>query len=129
MVIWSVGAGRSTGRPARTRPCAGGEHDHPVAGNAQKKASAGVDLALGLLLPAVGALAAADRLHGQRPQPVPAGDGQPGKPEKEKKDSWAARVLAEPRLGLTILVGARAMLETCGSAGKGTDVKEGVPSR
>ena len=57
------------------------------------KASAGVDLALGLLLPAVGALAAADRLHGQLPQPVPAGDGQPGKPEKEKKDSWAARVL------------------------------------
>jgi hypothetical protein len=56
-------------------------------------------------------------------------DGQPSKPEKEKKDSWAARVLPEPRLGLTILVGARAMLETCGSAGKGTDVKEGVPSR
>jgi Sap, sulfolipid-1-addressing protein len=29
-----------------------------------------------------------------------------GRPEKEKKDSWAARVLAEPRLGLAMLVGA-----------------------
>jgi uncharacterized membrane protein YkvI len=27
-------------------------------------------------------------------------------PAKEKKDSWAARVLAEPRLGLAMMVGA-----------------------
>jgi hypothetical protein len=57
-VIWSRGAGRSTSRPAR--PCAGGERDHPVADNAQKKASAGIDRALGLLL-AVDALVATGR--------------------------------------------------------------------
>ena len=58
-----------------------------------------------LLLLAVGALVATGRLHGRRKAPVPAGGGQPGKPEK-KKDGWAARVLAEPRLGLAMLVGA-----------------------
>ena len=51
------------------------------------------------------------RVHGRRKAPVPAGDrppGKPGKPEnkKEKKDSWAQRLLAEPRLGLAVLVGA-----------------------
>ena len=30
----------------------------------------------------------------------------PEQPDEEKKDSWAARVLAEPRLGLAMLVGA-----------------------
>ena len=74
--------------------------------NAQKTASAGVDLALGLLLLAAGALVATGRLRGRRKQPVPAGDGLPGEPEKEKKDSWAARVLSEPRFGLAMLVGA-----------------------
>ena len=73
--------------------------------NSQKTVSAGVDLALGLLLLAVGALVATGRLHGRRKAPVPAGDGQPPKPEK-KKDGWAQRVLAEPRLGLAVLVGA-----------------------
>ena len=66
----------------------------------------GVDLGLGLLLLTAGALVATGRLHGRRKAPVPAGHGQPGKPEKEKKDSWAARVLAEPRLGLAMLIGA-----------------------
>jgi hypothetical protein len=66
--------------------------------------SAGVDLALGLLLLAAGALLATGRLHGRRKTPVPAGDQQPDKPEK--KDSWAQRLLAEPRLGLAMLVGA-----------------------
>jgi hypothetical protein len=74
--------------------------------DAQKTASAGVDLALGLLLLAVGVLVATGRLHGRRKQPVPADAGQPDTPEQEKKDSWAARVLAEPRLGLAMLVGA-----------------------
>jgi hypothetical protein len=79
--------------------------------NAQKTASAGVDLALGLLLLAAGALAATGRLHGRRKQPVPAGDGQPGPPEQDKAeqdkaDSWAARVLSEPRFGLATLIGA-----------------------
>ena len=82
---------------------------HLDAINSQKTVSAGVDLALGLLLLAAGALVATGRLHGRRKAPVPAGDGQPGKPlkpQKEKKDSWAERVLAEPRLGLAMLIGA-----------------------
>jgi|SRR5215468_4804999 len=74
--------------------------------NSQKTVSAGVDLALGLLLLAVGALVATGRLHGRRKAAVPAGGGEPGTPAKEKKDNWAQRVLAEPRLGLAMLVGA-----------------------
>ncbi len=77
---------------------------HADAINSQGTASAGVDLALGLLLLAVGGLLATGRLHGRRPAPVPAGTGQPE--ETEKTDSWAQRVLAEPRLGLAVLVGA-----------------------
>jgi len=80
---------------------------HADAIKAQGKVSAGVDLALGLLLLAAGGLLATGRLHGRRKAPVPAGDGLPEKPEKpEKKDGWAQRVLAEPRLGLAMLVGA-----------------------
>jgi Sap, sulfolipid-1-addressing protein len=78
---------------------------HLDAISSQKTVSAGVDLALGLLLLAVGALVATDRLHGRRKQQVPAGGGQPDTLEKEKKDGWA-RLLAEPRLGLAMLVGA-----------------------
>src|SRR5271167_849772 len=70
----------------------------------QGTVSAGVDLALGLLLLAAGGLLATGRLHGRRKAPVPAGDGQPEKPEK--KDGWAQRMLSEPRLGLAMLVGA-----------------------
>jgi hypothetical protein len=82
---------------------------HADALKAQGKVSAGVDLALGLLLLAVGALLATGRLHGRRRTPVPAGTMPPAQPEKEeekKKDSWAARALAEPRLGLAMLGGA-----------------------
>ena len=89
---------------------------HADALKAQGKASAGVDLALGLLLLAGGALLASGRLRGRRRTPVPAGTMPPEqseqpekeqKPEKkEKKDSWAARALAEPRLGLATLIGA-----------------------
>jgi hypothetical protein len=78
---------------------------HADAINSQKTVSAGVDLALGLLLLAVGGLVATGRLHSRRKAAVPAGGGRPGKPPKEKKDSWA-RLLAEPRLGLATLVGA-----------------------
>ena len=77
--------------------------------NSEKTVSAGVDLALGLLLLAVGALVATGRLHGRRKTTEPAGEGQPvkeKKEKKEKKDGWAQRVLAEPRLGLAVLVGA-----------------------
>ena len=74
--------------------------------SSQKTVSAGVDLALGLLLLAVGGLVATGRLHARRKATVPAdGDSQPDTPEKDKKDGWA-RLLAEPRLGLAMLVGA-----------------------
>jgi hypothetical protein len=72
--------------------------------SSQKTVSASVDLALGLVLLAVGGLVATGRLHARRKTPVPTGDGQPEKPEA--KDGWAKRVLAEPRLGLAVLVGA-----------------------
>src|SRR6266513_414159 len=78
---------------------------HADAINSQKTVSASVDLALGLALVAVGALVATGRLHGRRKTPVPAGDGQPEEKEK-KKDSWAQRALAEPRLGLAMVIGA-----------------------
>jgi hypothetical protein len=77
---------------------------HADAINSQKTVSAGVDLALGLVLLAAGGLVATGRLHGRRKAAVPAVDGQPGK--KEKKDGWAQRVLTEPRLGLATLAGA-----------------------
>jgi hypothetical protein len=77
---------------------------HADAIHSQGTVSAGVDLALGLLLLAVGALVATGRLHGRRKAPVLAGDGQPERPEK--KDSWAQRALAEPRFGLAMLIGA-----------------------
>ena len=78
---------------------------HADAIKAQGTVSAGVDLALGLLLLAAGALLATGRVHGRRKASVPAGDAQPGQ-EPEKKDGWAQRALAEPRFGLAMLVGA-----------------------
>jgi hypothetical protein len=74
----------------------------------QASVSAGVDLAVGLLLLAVGALLATGRVHGRRKVAVPAGGGPPGEEEEKekKKDGWAQRVLSEPRLGLAMLVGA-----------------------
>ena len=77
---------------------------HADAIKSQGKASAGVDLALGLLLLTVGGLLATGRLHGRQRSPDRAGNMTPEQPEK--KDGWAARVLAEPRLGLAMLVGA-----------------------
>jgi hypothetical protein len=77
---------------------------HADAITAQGNVSAGVDLALGLLLVAAGGLLITGRLHGRRAAPVPAADGQPEK--KEQKDGWAQRVLREPRLGLAMLIGA-----------------------
>jgi hypothetical protein len=80
---------------------------HVDAISSQKTVSAGVDLALGLLLLAAGALVATGRLHARRKAAVPAAGDQPGAPEEEEKekDGWA-RLLAEPRLGLAMLVGA-----------------------
>jgi hypothetical protein len=78
----------------------------------QATVGAGVDLAVGLLLLAAGALLATGRVHGRRKAPVPAGGGPPAPKEEEeeekkkKKNGWAQRVLGEPRLGLAMLVGA-----------------------
>ena len=80
---------------------------HLDAINNQRSVGAGVDLALGLFLLVAGALVATGRLHGRRKAPVPDRDPQPEEAEKkEKKDSWAQRLLAEPRLALAVLVGA-----------------------
>jgi hypothetical protein len=82
---------------------------HLDAINQQRSVGAGVDLALGLLLLIAGALVGTGRLHGRRKAPVPAG-GQPQEEKrtggKKEKDSWAQRMLAEPRLALAVLVGA-----------------------
>src|SRR5690348_4295872 len=78
---------------------------HLDAISSQKTVSAGVDLALGLLLVAAGALVVTGRLHARRKTADPAGGGSPDTREKEKKDGWA-RLLAEPRLGLAMLIGA-----------------------
>jgi hypothetical protein len=80
---------------------------HIDAINHQGSVSAGVDLALGLLLLAGGALVATGRLHFRRKAPVPAG-GQSLEKERTgaKEDSWAQRMLAEPRLALAVLAGA-----------------------
>ena len=81
---------------------------HVDAINTQRSVGAGLDLALGLFLLVAGALVATGRVHGRRNAPVPARDRPPREREKkkEKKDSWAQRLLAEPRFGLAVLVGA-----------------------
>jgi hypothetical protein len=82
---------------------------HADAISSQQTVSAGVDLAIGLLLLAVGGLVATGRLHGRRKVAAPTVGGQPEKPEmpeREKKDGWARRVLAQPRLGFAMLAGA-----------------------
>jgi len=66
----------------------------------QGSASAGLDLALGLPLVAIGALLATGRLHGRRRAPAPAPDGP------ARRDGWAQRVLRKPRPGLAVLLGA-----------------------
>jgi fructose-specific phosphotransferase system IIC component len=79
---------------------------HADAIDSQKTESASADLVLGLLLLVAGALVATGHLHGRRKAPVPAGNRPPEQPEK--KDGWAERALAEPRLGLAMLIGALA---------------------
>jgi Sap, sulfolipid-1-addressing protein len=72
---------------------------HADAIKAQGSVSAGVDLALGLLLLTVGGLLATGRVHRRR-------KAQAGNTRPERKSSWAQRVLSEPRLGLAMLIGA-----------------------
>lgn len=69
---------------------------------AQGSPSAGLDLALGIPLVAVGALLASGRLHRRqrRPRARPA-----GKPPS-RIQAWAQRVLHEPRFWLAVVIGA-----------------------
>ena len=67
----------------------------------QIQVGAGADLGAGLFLLAAGGLLATGwRPRRQRPPRDPPGNGPPG-----KKTGWAQRALAEPRLGLAMLVG------------------------
>jgi hypothetical protein len=75
---------------------------HADAVKAQGSASAGLDLALGVPLLAIGALLAAGRLHGRRR----AAAGPAGRAGPARGESWARRALREPRLGLAVLIGA-----------------------
>jgi Sap, sulfolipid-1-addressing protein len=67
----------------------------------QNHASAGLDLALGIPLLAVGALLAANRLH----IPWRTHQAAVSKPPP-KLERWTVRVLHEPRYGLAVLIGA-----------------------
>jgi hypothetical protein len=68
----------------------------------QNHASGGLDLALGIPLLIIGALLAANHLHIHRRRPhLPPKQRPPSKLE-----SWAIRVLHEPRYGLAVLIGA-----------------------
>jgi hypothetical protein len=75
--------------------------------NTQKSVSAGVDLAIGLILLALSLLLMAGLLPIQRKgrRSARGGDGAQI-PKKEKGDNWAQRALREPRLGLALGIGA-----------------------
>jgi Sap-like sulfolipid-1-addressing protein len=73
---------------------------HADAVKTQGSASAGLDVALGVPLLIIGGLLLTGRLHRRRRPDPPAG----GRPEKA--DSWAQRVLREPRFGVALLIGA-----------------------
>jgi hypothetical protein len=78
---------------------------HADAVKSQGKISAGVDLALGLVLLALGALLLTGTLPRRRKAAALAADRAPAKPKKEKEESWARRSLREPRLGLAVFIG------------------------
>jgi len=82
---------------------------HADAIKTQGQVSAGLDLALGVPLLAVGALVATGRLHHrhQAPGPARAPAGHPSRGQE-----WAQQALRKPRLGLAILIGA-----LCGTPG------------
>jgi Sap, sulfolipid-1-addressing protein len=71
----------------------------------QGKPSAGVDLALGLILLALGALLVTGVLPRRRRTSAPAAEPKPKRKKKEKGDGWAQRALREPRLGLAFAIG------------------------
>ena len=78
---------------------------HADAVKSQGKISAGVDLALGLVLLALGVLLLTGMLPRRRKAAAPAGDRAPGKMKKEKGEGWAQRSLRQPRLGLAVFIG------------------------
>ena len=69
----------------------------------QGSASAGLDLALGAVLLVIGLLLATGHLHRRRRRQAQVREGSP-----PNRDSWAQRILREPRYGLAVLVGALA---------------------
>jgi hypothetical protein len=80
---------------------------HADAVKTQGSLSAGLDLALGVALLALGGLLATDRLRRRQRAAATSGPGQPAKSDQPAKaDSWAQRALREPRLGLAVLIGA-----------------------
>jgi hypothetical protein len=77
---------------------------HADAVKSQGKVSAGVDLAVGLILLALGAMLLTGALPRRRKAAL-AADGPPGKKKKDKGEGWAQRSLREPRLGLAVFIG------------------------
>jgi len=77
---------------------------HADAINTQKKVSAGVDLAVGLILLAFAVLVLTGLIPPRRRGSRETAD--PAKPKKDKGDSWAQRALREPRLLLAFGIGA-----------------------
>jgi hypothetical protein len=75
---------------------------HADAIKTQGHASAGLDLALGIPLLIVGALLMDKRLFRRRRRPHPSAADKP----PPKLQTWAQRVLHEPRYGLAVLIGA-----------------------
>jgi hypothetical protein len=73
---------------------------HADAVKTQGSVSAGLDLALGVPVLALGILLATGHLHRRRVH-AEAGNDKPTKGE-----GWAQRVLREPRFGLAVLIGA-----------------------
>ena len=69
---------------------------------AQGSPSAGLDLALGIPLVAVGALLGSGRLHRRPRQP----HARPADKPPSRAEAWAERVLREPRLWLAVVIGA-----------------------
>lgn len=69
---------------------------------AQGSPSAGLDLALGIPLVAVGALLASGRLHRRQRQ----SHARPADKPPSSIQAWAQRVLHEPRFALAVIIGA-----------------------
>ena len=70
----------------------------------QNHASGGLDLALGVPLLIAGALLAADHLHLRRRRPHPPPQQKP----PSRLQTWAVRVLHEPRYGVAFVIGLAA---------------------